>query len=83
VLQAYKSAKDRVSVNTLIAILKKLDYVYPYHQVIGFYMQRAGYDEKRYERLRSLGLNFDFYLSYGMKDSDFDPSWRLHYPKGL
>ena len=83
VVQAYKSARERVSANTLIAILKKLDYIYPYHQVIGFYMQRAGYDEKRYGRLRSLGLDFDFYLTYGMKETEFDREWRLHYPKGL
>ncbi len=83
VLEAYKSARDRVSVNTLIATLKKLNYVYPYHQIIGFYMQRAGYDEKRYGRLTNLGLNFDFYLTYGMKESEFDDQWRLHYPKGL
>jgi hypothetical protein len=83
VLEAYKSARDRVSVNTLIATLKKLNYVYPYHQIIGFYMQRAGYEEKRYGRLKDLGLNFDFYLTYGMKDPEFDQEWRLHYPKGL
>jgi len=83
VLEAYKSAKDRVSVNTLIATLKKLNYVYPYHQVIGFYMQRAGYEEKRYERLKNLGLNFNFYLTYGMKDAEFNREWHLHYPKGL
>ena len=83
VLEAYKSARDRVSVNVLIALLKKLNYVYPYHQVIGFYMQRAGYEEKRYDRPKSLGLNFDFYLSYGMKDAEFDREWRLRYPKGL
>ena len=83
VLDAYKSAKERVSVNTLIATLKKLDYTYPYHQVIGFYMQRAGYDEKRYGRLKNLGLRFDFYLSYGMKESEYDSNWRLHYPIGL
>ncbi len=83
VVQAYKLAKDRVSVNTLIAVLRKLGYIYPYHQVIGFYMQRAGYEEKRYQRLRSPGLNFDFYAAYGMKDSEFSREWRLHYPKGL
>jgi hypothetical protein len=83
VLQAYKSAKEKVSVNTLIATLKKLDYTYPYHQVIGFYMQRAGYEEKRYERLRKIGLNFDFYLAYGMKEPNYNPEWRLHFPKGL
>ena len=83
VLEAYRSARDRVSVNTLVAILKKLNYVYPYHQIIGFYMQRAGYEEKRYGRLKKLGLNFDFYLTYGMKAPEFDRQWRLHHPKGL
>jgi len=83
VLEAFKSAKDRISVSTLIATLKKLDYVYPYHQAIGFYMKRAGYEASRYERLRSLGLSFDFYLAHDIRDRDFDPYWRLYFPKGL
>lgn len=38
VLEAYAAAKSRVSVNVLLATLQKMEYVYPYHQVIGFYI---------------------------------------------
>jgi predicted transcriptional regulator of viral defense system len=83
VLAAYRSAKSRVSINRLIVMLKKLDYVYPFHQAIGFYLERAGYEPSRYESLRALGLNFDFYLTYGLKKPKYDEAWRIYYPEGL
>jgi hypothetical protein len=83
VLEAYRRAQPDVSTSVLLATLNKLDYVYPYHQAIGFYMQRAGYAPRQYERLRSLGLNYDFYLSHDLRDLAYDPEWRLHYPKGF
>lgn len=81
VLNAYRRAKDRVSVATLLMYLKALDYVYPYHQAIGFYMQKAGYDAKRYDRLKKLGLKHDFYLAHDMGEKTYIKDWRLHIPK--
>jgi hypothetical protein len=85
VLEAYRGAKDKASTNVLVATLKKLQYVYPYHQAIGFYMQRAGWPEKKYSRLLELGLSFDFYLTYGIKEDKkkYAPKWRLFFPDGL
>lgn len=83
VLEAYRRAKDQVSTGVLVATLKKLAYIYPYHQAIGFYMQRAGYSEAQYSRLKSLGLNYDFYLTYDLREKDFDSEWRLYFPKGM
>jgi hypothetical protein len=83
VLEAYKAAREQISVNTLIATLRKLDYIYPYHQAIGFYMERAGYEKSRTERLLKLGISLDFYLAHGIKDREYDPKWRLFFPKGF
>jgi hypothetical protein len=83
VLEAYQRAKGRASIATLLATLRRLDYVYPYHQVIGFYLQRAGFDPKQHERFKELGLQYDFYLTYDMRDREYDSGWRIFYPKGF
>jgi hypothetical protein len=83
VLDAYRNAKDIVSVGKLVATLKKLDYVYPYHQAIGFYLERAGCAERFTERLRELGLKFRFYLTHGMQQTDYSERWMLFHPKGM
>lgn len=83
VLKAYAAAKTEMSTNRLVATLKKLDYVYPYHQSIGFLMQRAGYQKSRYDMLRGLGLELDFHLTHGIKKADYDENWKLFVPPGL
>lgn len=83
VLAAYEAAKGRASSNVIIATLKKLEYTYPYHQAIGFYMDRAGYPASALTRLRELGLRFNFYLVAGVKDLDYVEEWKLFIPKGL
>lgn len=83
VAKAFRAAKDRISINTLVATLKQLGYVYPYHQAIGFYLERAGIDPAKLEKLKQLGLNFDFFLSHKMGPTAYSPEWRLHFPEGM
>ena len=83
VLAAYRGARTVVSVNKMLAVLKTLDYRYPYHQAIGFYLTRAGYPSARVERFKRLGLDFDFYLAHGIKKPVYDSNWRIWYPEGL
>lgn len=83
VLSAFHEAKERISVNTVVATLKKLDYLYPYHQAIGFYMERAGFGDAQLDKLRSLGMKYDFYLANKLVNRIYDPKWRLYYPEGL
>jgi len=84
VLHAFRAARDRVSINRLCAMLRKLDYVYPYHQAIGFYLERAGgYRRSQIDLLRRFEMRHDFYLTYQMDQPDFSADWRLFVPKGF
>ena len=83
VLKAYRNAVDIVSVNRLTAILQKLSYTYPYHQAIGFYLDRAGYKPAQLDLLRRFPMEFDFYLTHQTKEKEYVKEWRLYVPKGF
>ncbi len=84
VLKAYGNAQPRVSINKLVAYLKTLDYSYPYHQAIGFYLDRSGsFTDTQIGLVRDLGIAHDFYLDYNMKDTDYIKEWRLFIPRGF
>jgi len=85
IIKAFQNALEiGISVNKLGNYLRKLDYIYPYHQAIGFYMEQAGnYRPAQIDILRKMERHFDFYLMNQMVDMEYDPTWRLFYPKGL
>jgi hypothetical protein len=83
VLKAYRLAQQTLSVNRLAAMLQKLGYIYPYHQVVGFYLERAGYKPNLLDLLRRFPMEFDFYLTHQMGDIEYVKDWRLYVPKGF
>ncbi|MFN0055405.1 MAG: type IV toxin-antitoxin system AbiEi family antitoxin [Planctomycetales bacterium] len=83
VLQAFRAAKPSVSINRLAAMLQQLNYIYPYHQAIGYYLDRAGYSSLQLDLLRKFPMEFDFYLAHQINDPVFDKNWRIYVPSSL
>jgi predicted transcriptional regulator of viral defense system len=85
VLEAYKSAQPKVSIPKLSATLHALNYIYPYHQSIGFYIETAGnYSPEDIQEFANYKtFDFDFYLDYEMKDPAYSNRWRIYYPQDL
>jgi predicted transcriptional regulator of viral defense system len=83
VAKAFEHSKDRLSVNTLAAMLQRMAFGYPYHQVIGYYLERAGYKTSLVELFHRMPMERDFYLTYNMGKTSFNRRWRLHIPEGF
>lgn len=84
VAKAFEVAMDDgLSVNALVAMLGRLDFTYPYHQAIGYYLERAGVRAARVDLLREIPREFDFYLDYAMGETRYEKAWRLYVPKNF
>ncbi len=83
VLEAYRTALGRLSVARILETLDRLDYVYPYHQVVGYYLEKAGLPKPETKPFKDRGLAWDFYLTHGLRDTEYVPAWRLHVPRGF
>lgn len=83
VLKAFKRAKGKVTIDKIVEYLIKLDYTYPYHQCVGFYLKKSGYKDSELKELRNMGFKFDFYLEHKMNEVEYSQEWRIFYPKIL
>ncbi len=84
VAKAYSEAAGQVSINRLCAYLRQIGYTYPYHQSIGYYLERCGkYTQSQIRQLEEFKIEFDFKLDYKMKETEYVEKWRLYIPKGF
>jgi hypothetical protein len=83
VLNTFRKARKKLSISKMAEVLKKLDHAYPFHQVLGFYLERAGVPAQDLSVFREMGLNFDFYLANQMASPRHHSGWRIFYPSSL
>ncbi len=84
VIKIYENAAQSVSVNKLVSYLKRLEFIYPYHQCIGFYMMKSGkYRANQIQLIRKIEMPYKFYLTHGIEDKKFSKEMNLYYPSNI
>lgn len=83
VMNVFIENRGKYSVGKIGDYIKALDYIYPYHQAIGFLLEKAGYPEKELSIFKDMGIKNRFYLDYEIKDRSFSEKWNLIYPSAF
>jgi len=84
VANAYNNAAKMISVERIANYLRDLNYTYPFHQAVGFYLDRTGeFTDEALLPIRRNPIEFDFYLTYQLRNPAYNEKWRLYIPKGF
>ena len=84
VAKAFANAIEKFSVEKIADYLRDLNYTYPYHQAIGYYLDRTGkFSDDELSPLRKYPVEFDFFITYQLRNPDYNEKWRLFIPKGF
>lgn len=82
VIEYFSEAKNRIDPETLIDIYKKLEFVYPYWQAIGFICDKAELKNAAEAIYRSFKIKNVFYLDHNAKtDWQLDEKWQIKHPR--
>jgi hypothetical protein len=80
----FRAAKGRLKTQKLLEVYRKLEFVYPYAQAIGFFMDHAGMPDHAEELRRVYPPRQRFYVDHGARSTwIYDERWMISYPKGL
>jgi len=83
VLNVYRKVIQNISAEKILKMLTKLKYLYPYHQTIGFYLDKAGLKKDSIIFREKIRIKYDFYLTYQIDNPEYCEKWRIYYPKSL
>ena len=80
----FKHARQKLNIHKLVDIYRQLDFVYPYSQSIGFFLDKLGIQKQASLIHNEFPPKHKFYIDHIAKASwKFDEKWNLYYPNGL
>ena len=84
VLEAFIKAKNKLNIDKLFNYYSQMNFIYPYHNIIGFYLEHSGYNKSEIDSFKKIKDNSKkIYLTYNMHNPILSKEWNIFYPKGL
>ncbi len=78
-IQVLENIKNRLDIDKIYTIIEKFDFIYPYFQLAGFYLEKIGFPKVELEKFYTKRSELNFYTQKNKNQYGFDGYWKVYY----
>ena len=79
VISEFKAIKDKLNINEIFKIIEKFDFIYPYYQLAGYYLEKIGFTKNELIKFYSKKSELIFYTIKNKEEYKLDTYWNIKY----
>ncbi|QKJ22432.1 hypothetical protein [Poseidonibacter lekithochrous] len=79
VIEQFRKIKDQLDIDKIFDVIKKFDFVYPYYQLAGFYLEKIGVNKDKLNIFYEMKSTLKFYTVKNKEIYSFDDHWNIYY----
>lgn len=79
VIYEFKNLKDKLDINEIFNIIEKFDFVYPYYQLAGYYLEKIGFLKEELYKFFNKKTDLIFYTIKNKEKYTLDEYWSIQY----
>ncbi|MDS1314495.1 hypothetical protein [Aliarcobacter butzleri] len=79
VIYEFKNLKDKLDINEIFNIIEKFDFVYPYYQLAGYYLEKIGFLKEELSKFFNKKTDLIFYTIKNKEKYTLDEYWGIKY----
>jgi len=79
IIETFRPIKDKIMLEKVYSILEHFNFIYPYYQCIGFYLEKIGFNKNELMNFTNKISVFDFYTEKNLDTYKYDKFWRMYY----
>ncbi len=79
VIKIFEPLKNKLEPQRVFDVVKSFDSIYIYYQLVGFSLNKIGFDKKNLDLFKQHVSELKFYIEKNKRDYSFDNYWNIYY----
>ena len=79
IIETFKPIKEKLDVNAVYEVVERFEFIYPYFQSVGFYLDKIGFTKEQLHKFKKRVTELKFYTEKQKDQYEYDEYWQIYF----